>query len=475
MANNVGQIIMQGRSGNIEELNVYVSLNIDDVLDFSYFIIAFNNGDSWWLVTDEPKFANPSAKEGIAHRGSSRYRENDYDNTIFPYIFLDHIIEWRENNRSVDRPGGGNKEMYTVPLLDWPLQCRVMLNLLIERLLPKFQEDNNAMQRMKFGYEYTNALLLENKSYNPEEWKCRSEYFEYQNSNASKRIENMIFDEKNCRALKPFNTSQVVEKISLWNGGLMTDGDFAKLEAWAICDSEYQRRKGMLESVEQNRKSDELRMFKMLNDNFSNRIETLFAAREMHVFIYEPDVVYKESNSAFNGNRDVYMLRLHSNSNDHFYMMDIPGVVGGSEEELCGRCGKFALKKNHTSVLFVHHYALLAWLAGVKREQLPHWFINYGNYIYNGYYGNHLLDNINPMYRLKDVLSQRRPNGLTFNIRVCQRCRTAMGKSAMDKGVLVVNKQTCELEGVFSIPNFKAWINDKGINCDFRCASVGVL
>lgn len=473
MANNVGQIIMQGRDGSPEELNVYISLNIDDVLDFSYFIIAFNNGGNWWLVTDEPNFTNPAAKKGIAGRGSFRYRENDFDNTIFPYIFIDRIIEWRESGKQIDLADGVKREMYTTPLADWPLQCRVMLNLLIEQLIPKFREDDGLIQRMKFGYEFSNDLLLENKNYNPDEWKRRSEYFDFEDKSANSctRIENMIFGNEDSRAIIPVSVSQLTEKISAWNSCLMTLDKFSKLEAWALCDIEYQRKKKILEDIEKNRKEDERRMFEMLDRNFGNRVDYLFAARQMYVFIYEPDVVYGDSEGSFNWKRSVSILKLHARKEETFYRMDIPGVVGGCEEDLCDRCKKYPLKKNHTSVLYVYHYAFLAWLAGVNREQLPSWFVNYTGFMYDGYFGNHLLDNINPMYMLKDELSRRCPNGLNFYIRVCQRCRTSMNKLAMDKGVLVINKLTCELEGLFSVSDFKAWLEGKGFDCECRLTS----
>lgn len=465
LANNVGDFMMRGKDGRPDELNIYVALNIDDILDFSYFLIAFNNGENWWFLTDEPDFANPGAKNLIAGRGACKYRERDYDNTIFPYIFLDRIEEWRKNNTQLDKDGELKREMYTVPLTDWPVVCRVMLNLLIERVVKKLASDTSQIPVMKFGYEYTNTLLLEDKNLKTDEWREKYDSFEYakDNHNARTRAESFIFKKEDVKALVSLNTKDLANKIAVWNSSLMTEEKYRQLEAWAVCESEYQRRKRMLENIEGDRQGDRKRMGRMLDRNFHNRIETLFAARNMYVFIYEPDMIYKDEHSCFNHNRGVIVTKLHTPFGKSWSLSAVDGVIGGDTETLCRRCDKHPLKKNHTSVLNIHHYSFLAWLAGVKREELPYWFINYESHLYESYTGNHLLNNINPVLLLKDGLSRRNPNGITIDIRVCQRCRTAMEKQAMEKGVLVINKLTCESEGVFEFEAFKTWLAEKGI------------
>lgn len=465
LANNVGDFMMHGKDGKPDELNIYVALNIDDILDFSYFLIAFNNGENWWFLTDEPDFANPDAKNLIAGRGAAKYRDHDYDNTIFPYIFLDKIEEWRKNNTRLDKTGEIKREMYTVPLTDWPVICRVMLNLLIERVINKLAEDDAQVQVMKFGYEYTNALLLENKNLKTDEWKEKYDNFECakDNQNARTRAESFIFKKEDVKALVSLNTTDLADKIAVWNGSLMTEEKYRQIEAWAVCDSEYQRRKKMLDNIEDQRQEDKKRMGNMLDRNFHNRIETLFAAKKMYVFIYEPDMIYKDDHCCFNPNRGAIITNLHTPFEKNWTIPAVDVIVGGSTETICRRCNKHPLKKNHTSVLNIHHYSFLAWLAGVKREELPYWFINYESHLYESYTGNHLLNNINPLLRLKDGLSRRNPNGITVYIRVCQRCRTAMEKKAMEKGVLVINKLTCESEGIFEPEAFDLWLKGKGI------------
>ena len=220
----------------------------------------------------------------------------------------------------------------------------------------------------------------------------------------------------------------------------------------------------MLDNIEDQRHEDKKRMGNMLDRNFHNRIETLFAAKKMYVFFYEPDMIYKDDHCCFNPNRGVIITNLHTPVDKNWTIPAVDEVIGGSTETLCKRCNKHLLKKSHTSVLNIHHYSFLAWLAGVKREELPYWFINYESHLYESYTGNHLLNNINPLLHLKDGLSRRNPNRITVYIRVCQRCRTAMEKKAMEKGILVINKLTCESEGIFEPEAFSLWLKGKGIN-----------
>lgn len=464
MANNVGELMMQGKNGTEDELNIYVAMDIDTIIDFSYFLIAFNNGQNWWYVTDSPDFSNPVAKLLIAGRGSGRYRDSDFDYTVFPYIYLDHIEDWRKNNKQLDKTESVNREMYTVPLVEWPVICRVYLNLLIEQVIHKLAEDNGSLVRMKFGYEYTNTLLLENKNFESGEWQKAEGYFDFENEsvNAHIRAKQMIFRENQETALVKMDTGRVMDKIAACNGNLMTIDKFRCIEAWAKCESEAEIRRKQLEFTKEQKNHDRRMMAEMIDRNIHRRFDDIFAAHDLYVFVYEPDIIYNEDAQSFNPYQKVRLSLLRKESES--WITELPFAVGGEPGKRCRRCGKHELKTHHKVGLRVTHYAILAWLAGVKREQLPYWFINYMGYDFETYIGNHLLNNINPMYRIKDELSRRQQSGIDMNIIVCRHCQTAMNKKAMDRAVLVINRNTCESEGIFDMDGFRTFLKSKGIN-----------
>lgn len=465
LAENVASVFLFGKDGSDGELKIYVALNIDPILDFSWFLVALNNGDNWWMVTDEPKFANPSAKSGIANRGSRRYRRDDYEKTVFPYIYLDRIEEWRRNNTSVVHEGCFQREFYTVPLLEWPVACRVYLELLIEKVVEKIQTEGDGLKAVKLGQEFLNTLQIEGAVLDHQSIESMTECFSFEKENveARKRIENLILHGQSqaVGALVKVDAAKVADKISLWKGNFMNADEFRSLEAWAIYDDEFERRSKLLAKAKENKNEDTKRMAAMLEANLHNRLDMLFAAKDMMVFIYDPDAEYEDgSNKVWNKNLIPYVTALfHSNQRRLCWIRDLGGDVG----EPCNHCKKHRLNKSHKTYLEIPHYSVLAWLAGVEREDLPYYFCNYQSHTFDTYSGNHLLQNINPLYLLKDEMSRSYPNGYEIGLNLCSRCRKALYKKAIDKGFLVINKKTCRAEGVFSPKEFKSFLTKKGI------------
>ena len=465
LAENVASVFLFGKDGSDGELKIYVALNIDPILDFSWFLVALNNGDSWWMVTDEPKFANPSAKSGIVNRGARRYRRNDYEKTVFPYMYLDRIEEWRRNNTSVVHEDCFQCEFYTVPLLEWPVECRVYLELLIEKVVEKIQTEGDGLKAVKLGQEFLNTLQIEGAVLDHQSIESMTECFSFEKENveARKRIENLILHGQSqvVGALVKVDAAKVADKISLWKGNFMNADEFRSLEAWAIYDDEFERRSKLLAKAKENKDEDTKRMAAMLDANLHNRLDMLFAAKDMMVFVYDPDAEYEDgSNAEWNRNLIPYMTALfHSNQRRLCWIRDLGGAVG----EPCNHCKKHRLNKSHKTYLEIHHYSVLAWLAGVEREDLPYYFCNYQSHNFDVYSGNHLLQNLNPLYLLKDEMSRSYPNGYEIGLNLCSRCRTALYKKAIDKGFLVINKKTCRAEGVFSPNEFKSFLTKRGI------------
>ena len=379
------------------------------------------------MVTDEPQFANPDAKQGIAHRGGYRYRQDNFEYSVFPYVYLDKIEEWRKENTQVAKNGQVHKEFYSVPLRDWPVECRVLLNLLLEQVMVQISQADAALKRVKFGYEFSHTLLLENKVINQKAADELSRVFDYDDDNVNSRItaNNFILRDAGTvqRALVRVDASTVADKLSVWSGNLMDADRFRELEAWAVFDDEKHRRQALLNSAESCERTDTETMHRMLQQNFRHRIDTLFAARQMYLFIYDPDMVYNKhkADTGFTHHQSIHLIPMHQKS--RWYIHTIP-PVGGDMGDACPCCQKFPLKRDHSSTLVIPHYAMLAWLVGVRRDELPYYYCNYMGHWYYNYCGNHLLSNINPLYRLKDVLSKKCQNGFEIDIRLCKRCRT---------------------------------------------------
>ena len=465
MAEEVGSLFILNKVDSDDMLKVYVTLNIERHLEYSYFLIAINQGENWWMVTDEAEFANPSAKEGIARRGAARFREDNFEKSIFPYIYLDWIEEERKRNNMLEHDMGLHREMYTISMKEWPVQCRVMLELLLHGIVRKIAEEGASLVNMKFGYDFMADDHLLTGEVDAVALDDLDKEFDYSErcGYMRERIKEMIFRQDKQAALVKVDRKKASSDIALFKGGLMTEDRYRKLQAWALCKEDYKNRKAALEMSQEERVEDIKAYTKMLDQNIHNRFDMLFAARQMWVFIYEPGVDYKteSDNTSFGFKQEIMLTGLHSNV---YWPMAHTKTAGGMVEDTCRYCNKHPLKDQHTSGIRVTHWSMLAWLASVQREELPFYFCNYASDGFHTYIGNRLLSNINPLYTLKDDMSERYTTGVHFGIRICKRCRNALAKKAMEEGVLVINKNTCQAEGVFSMEDFiRNWLPDRGI------------
>ena len=464
MAEEVSSLFFLNRAGTDGVLKIYVTLNIEQHLDYSYFLIAINQGENWWMVTDEAEFANPSAKEGIAYRGAARFRENNFEMSIFPYCYLDKIEQERVQNKQIEKGDGLHREMYTVPLKEWPVQCRVMLELLLHEVVRKIAEQGSSIEEMKFGSDFMSTDHLLTGKVESVSFDELDKDFEYSERSGymRERVKEMILREDKQSALVKIDHEKFRSNLSLFAGSLMTEDKYRKLQAWALCKEDYEMRKKSLVMTDEEKRDDIQTYNRLFDHNIHNCFDMLFAAREMWVFIYEPDVEYGEAN-VFNCKQKVMLTGLHY---DVYWPLAHSRTAGGMIGDTCRCCNRHPLKEQHTSGIRVTHWSMLAWLAGVAREQLPFYFCNYASDGFHTYIGNTLLNNINPLYALKDEMSNRYTTGFHLGIRMCKRCRNAYAKKAFEKGVLVINKNTCQAEGVFTMEDFKEnWLPSKGIQC----------
>ena len=100
------------------------------------------------------------------------------------------------------------------------------------------------------------------------------------------------------------------------------------------------------------------------------------------------------------------------------------GTLNNSE---CYHCGE------HRSSVFLHfaahHFAELLLMTGIHdRRELPRLFWNYKTFQFIPYYGNSILDNVNPEFLVKDPLSEHYPNQYTMSIHYDKLCHKKLLK-----------------------------------------------
>lgn len=454
MTDNVSRYIASLPDGKPDELRVYTFLNIENHIDNSYFILAFNVGSNWFLASDETYYANPYAKEAVARRGAVRFREKIFEYTVMPYEWLDQIEEWRKDSRTIGAQEVVDTEIYIREIKEWNVVQRVFLNLSIRELVKKISamDKNGQLEKACFGSDYLRVDRMLAAQMGPEDtigyWRGKGSV----RGAMDDIIDSMIIDEPSSGALVKVTPEKVLDRLAVLANSLMTGERYDNMSRWAVLEGECAYLRGVLKEQTAYESKDKLQLFDMVNDNIANLYDDLFCAEKVYIYIYNPGWTYQEKTDSFCKNGHSHILsRLHCGEQKGIGFR----ILGGKEGEVCRHCSVSELKKNHTSVIKIGHYAALAWLTGQARIKLPSYYRNFMNDFYWPYIGNTLLDNVNPMHRLKDECSASHDH-IYFNLNLCRRCRTKYTKNyRFNEAVIIIDGTTGKQMGILEKEDFK--------------------
>lgn len=456
MSNNVGAYISRIPAGAEDVLKVYVFLQLEKYIENSYFIIALNIGEDWFIATDEAEYANPVAKEMVARRGAYRFRERTFEHSVMPYNWLDVVDEKRKNVKDIARNNAGeSEELYIHELKEWKTASRILLNLTVNNLFKQLMElmGENRLLQGNFGFELMKSDRL-----------LTSDTIEYDMNQTTDGtfsdggaidavVRNMLFTGKNeSTALIKADTAEIGTQLACVGGSFLTQQRYRTQRTWAIYQNEYEKRRGQLKKMAENKNADKETLHRMLDKNIHNLYDDIFAGEKTYIYVHDEGMDYNTSDihTSFHHKFNFILSKL-TLDNKYEYIEKIGGNVG----ETCSKCNIYELKRNHCSLIQATHYSILCWLAGVERDALPDYYKNYMSEYYWPYYGNTLLNNVNPLYRLKDECSDT-CHRLLFNVMLCQRCRTKYLKNRRFKeAVIVLDRKTGKKIEILEKEDFK--------------------
>lgn len=456
MSNNVGAYISRIPAGAEDVLKVYVFLQLEKYIENSYFIIALNIGEDWFIATDEAEYANPVAKEMVARRGAYRFRERTFEHSVMPYNWLDVVDDRRKNVTDIARNNAGeSEELYIHELTEWKTESRILLNLTVNNLFKQLMGlmAENQLLQGNFGFELMKSDRL-----------LTSDTIEYDMDQTTDGtfsdggaidtvVRNMLFTGKNeSTALIKADTAEIGTQLACVGGSFLTQQRYQAQRTWAIYQNEYEKRRGQLKKMAENKNADKETLHRMLDKNIHNLYDDIFAGEKTYIYVHDEGMDYNTSDihTSFHHKFNFILSKL-TLDNKYEYIEKIGGNVG----ETCSKCNKYELKRNHGSLIQATHYSILCWLAGVERDALPDYYKNYMSEYYWPYYGNTLLDNVNPLYRLKDECSDT-CHRLLFNVMLCQRCRTKYLKNSRFKeAVIVLDRKTGKKIEILEKEDFK--------------------
>lgn len=456
MSSNVGAYISRLQAGQDDVLKVYVFLQLEKHLENCYFIIVLNIGDEWFIATDEAEYANPVAKEMVARRGAYRYREHTFEYSVMPYNWLDVVDEKRKDITAVAKNADGEpEELYIHDLKEWNTESRILLNLTVNNLVNQLMglmAESRLLQGY-FGFELMKSDRLLTGSTVEYDMNHTTDNTFSDGGAIDVVVKNMLLtDNTESMALIKADTAEISTQLMCISGSFLTQEKYQVQRTWAIYQNEYEKRRNRLKNMAGNKKDDKKELLRLMDKNIHNLYDDIFAGEKTYIYVYDDAMDYNLSheNTSFHHKFNFILSKL-TLDNKYEYIEKI----GGEPGRTCIKCNKYELKKNHSSVIQATHYSILCWLAGVERSALPDYYKNYMSDCYWPYYGNTLLDNVNPLYRLKDECSNT-CHRLLFNVMLCQRCRTKYLKNSRFKeAVIVLDRKTGKKIEILEKEEFK--------------------
>ena len=408
-----------------------LALKIDRELAFSHFIITIQYKDKIWLVTDKPTMPNPQFRENT--RNPYRWREEAFDNIQLPYGLLDHIEEWRKESKAVAKEN--SSEVYIKSIQDFlPPASKILIKLIIEELIynviPMKQFD---LTMIGLAGENIKLLGAGNTLENVDD------VFININKEANEERLNNIIYPTSTELIKIVPTKAVTQYVEA--GELCTIDEIRKIAIWSQKEEQRRNKQKLLDEAytRERMRADEEKLNKVLFDNVENLYEVVFSADMVFMCIEDENA---RTFGSSNGNTIIQICdtSLFKSSYSKQYLTNYH-INKFRDEWHVANCVICDCENPVNLQLKIYSYKELCGILKVKREQLPYTFQNYTANLYVPYYGNVILDNVNPEYKVLDPRSRELQHYYSIGIPLNKRCFNKLRKKywKYEKSLVIIN------------------------------------
>lgn len=408
-----------------------LALKIDRQLAFSHFIITIQYKDRTWLVTDKPIMPNPQFRENT--RNPYRWREEAFDNIQLPYGLLDHIEEWRKESKAVAKEN--SSEVYIKSMRDFlPPASKVLIKLIIEELIynviPMKQFDLK-----RIGLAGENVKLLGNGK----TLENVDDIFVKINHEANEERINSIIYPTSTELIKIDPTKAVTPYIEA--GELCTVDEIREIAIWSQKEELRRYKQKLLNEAytHERMRADEEKLNKVLFDNIESLYEVVFSA-DMVFMCIEDEKARTFGSSNENAIIQICDTSLFKSSYSNQYLTNYH-INKFRDEWHVANCIMCDCENPVNLQLKIYTYKELCGILKIKREQLPYTFQNYTANLYMPYYGNTILDNVNPEYKVIDPRSREAQYYYSIGIPLNKRCFNKLRKKywKYEKSLVIIN------------------------------------
>lgn len=418
---------------NEDRCFVRLSLKIDRELAFSYFLITVQYKDRTWIVTDKPTFANPHSKQNT--RNPYRWREQAFENIQLPYGLLDDVVEWRKDSKAVATENSA--EVYIKSIKEFlPSGSKILIKLIIEELIYNVIPQNQYnLKRLAFAGE--NIKLL---GTGKELQDAGNDVFLQLNRESNEdRINNIVYP--TSTELVKVNPIQAVAQY-VETGELCTVDELRKLAIWSQKEQERKNKQQLLNDAytRERMRADEEKLNKVLFDNIDNIFEVVFSGTQVYMRIEDEKTAQFLSSE---NDSTIVQICDFSQFKSSYSSQYITNYHINKFRDFChvANCVVCDHDKQTNLQLKVFTYKQLCGMLKVARQDLPYTFQNYAANTYVPYYGNSILNNVNPEYMILDPRSNEHRNYYSIGIPLNKRCFNKLHKKywKWEKSLVIIN------------------------------------
>lgn len=431
ISDNINLCIGTNKGENEDVCYARLALKIDRELAFSHFIITIQYKDRIWLVTDKPVMPNPRFRENS--RNPYRWREEAFENIQLPYGLLDDIAEWRKESKAIAKEN--SSEVYIKSIRDFlPPASKILIKLIIEELIynviPMKQHN---LKKIGFAGETIKLLGVGN------EQVADNDYFSQINREANEERLNSIIYPTSTELIKIDPTKAVAQYVEA--GELCTEDEVRKIALWSQKEEMRRHKQKLLNDAytRERMRADEEELNKVLFDNIENLYEVIFSADMVFMCIED------EKAKCFGAPAGLTTLQIFDASlfKSRYSQQYLTNYHINKFRDMChvANCIVCDCENPVNLQLKVFTYKELCGILRIKREQLPFTFQNYISDHYMPYYGNTILDNVNPEYMIYDPRSREHRYYYSIGIPLNKRCFNKLRKKywKYEKSLVTIN------------------------------------
>lgn len=438
------------KSYDDEAIHCSILFKIEEILEYSYFMIVIQYKDNVYLCTDKISFENP--RVATTSRNPSRRRESYWENLYLPYELISYIEDKRKESKDITTKE--SVEFYVVNLKEFcEFVPKVGMWYTLSAIVTKCIIEHSVFKKLEFVSDHI-SHLLEDKSNNTAS-ASETYFIDINYAECKKHYEDMIFPETSTEIAKISKTDAITKYCS--STELCTSEEFARLSEWSSKEIIREEKQNILDTYYNSH--DEMGKLKPYKD-----IQNL-----EDMILSNPEPLAK---ILFSGRKRVYLKMEGENTSqfgrtsDNDYIPLICSHIANTEtwplisiKNMKGKRYMCAFNSEHTATRQIYwniyHYGQIMNLLSCERKELPQVLWNYKSFYYIPYYGNSILNNVNPEFLIKDPMSSRYPNRISCVLHICKRCvNKFMKEYAKFDNALIVMTKNGEIKDILNFDEY---------------------